>query len=86
MSETNVVSPTTEGSEVERVVMRELDRYESVYSSKAGHKLQREYGETPNGNELNGRWVFRDERGKFIDFDKYRNDLAERNNLDLFNA
>ena len=37
---------------------------------------------TPNGNKLNGRWgLIKD--GKLIDFDQYRNDLAERNDIKL---
>lgn len=43
--------------------------------------IKREYGKTPNGNDINGRWVFRDENNVIIDFDKYRHDLLERNNL-----
>lgn len=53
---------------------------EDNYVSSCGLTLQREYGETPNGNALNGRWVLRSE-GNFIDFDKYRYDLAERNDI-----
>ena len=45
--------------------------------------MTREYGHTPNGNPINGRWVLRDNNGTWIDFDKYSNDLAERNNLKL---
>jgi len=44
------------------------------------YTIQREYGKTPNGNDLNGRWVLR-KQGEFIDFDKYRNDLLERYDL-----
>jgi len=47
-----------------------------------GFTMQREYGETPNGNQLGGRWVLRKD-GDFIDFDKYRFDLAERNNIKI---
>lgn len=45
--------------------------------------MKREYGETPNGNNLSGRWVLRDAKGIMLDFDQYRNDLAERHFLDL---
>lgn len=49
-----------------------------------GHVIAREYHtETPNGNPMNGRWVLRDADGTLIDFDKYRSDLAERNNIQL---
>nr|OQX98428.1 MAG: hypothetical protein B6I27_02635 [Erwiniaceae bacterium 4572_131] len=55
------------------------------YKFKTGCKLQKEYGKTPNGIKLNGRWVLRDKDNIFIDFDMYVNALAERNNLELIN-
>lgn len=58
---------------------RDDERYESRDGVMV---IAREYGETPNGNPLNGRWVLR-RNGEFVDFDKYRNDLAEHNNLEL---
>ena len=70
--------------QVDPIVMLGVDS--DKYISKCGHELKREYGKTPNGNDLNGRWVFRNSYGDFIDFDKYRNDLAERNNLYLCSA
>ena len=45
--------------------------------------MKRENGYTPNGNKLDGRWVLRNRKGEWIDFDKYRNELAERNGLQL---
>jgi hypothetical protein len=45
-----------------------------------GYTLKREYGKTPNGNDLNGKWVLRI-GGVFVDFDQYRSDLIERNTL-----
>lgn len=54
-----------------------------MYKSQDGFVLQREHGKTPYGNECNGRWVLRDAEGTFIDYDQYRNDLAERNQLKL---
>jgi hypothetical protein len=53
------------------------------YRNNDGTVLRREHGETPNGNPLNGRWVLRNSKGLFIDFDRYRNDIAERNGLTL---
>ncbi len=53
------------------------------YESHDGYMMQREYGMTPNGNQLNGRWVLRDSAGKMLDFDRYQNDLAEHYNLRL---
>lgn len=61
-----------------RPVLRQTS--EDNYVSMCGFTMQREYGETPNGNPLSGRWVLRKE-GQFIDFDQYRSDLAERNNI-----
>jgi hypothetical protein len=49
--------------------------------------IQREDGLTPFGNPMNMRWVMREHKdtgwrlGKMIDFDKYRHDLFERNNI-----
>lgn len=54
-----------------------------VYSGEE-FKMKREYGLTPNGNHMNGKWVLR-KNGEIIDYDKYRNDVAERNNLILEN-
>ncbi len=45
--------------------------------------LARETGKTPNGNELNGRWVLRTVAGEWVDFDQYRHDLAARYDLEL---
>jgi hypothetical protein len=53
------------------------------YRSKTGYVLRRENGVTPNGNPIADRWVLRDGNGQMLDFDQYRNDLAERNNLYL---
>ena len=57
---------------------------EGKYASDDGWVMRREAGKTPNGNEMDGRWVLRDPVGNFVDFDQYRKDLAERNNLDLY--
>lgn len=48
--------------------------------------MKREWeSKTPGGCRMAGRWVLRDGSGKLIDFDKYGNDIAERQNLDLYN-
>lgn len=39
---------------------------------------------TPNGDPLNGRWAYRNTNGELVDFDKYINDLAERQNINLY--
>ena len=58
------------------------------YESEDGrYVIAREDGLTPFGNAMNMRWVFRDNEfksfstGRMIDFDKYRNDLFERNDI-----
>lgn len=56
----------------------------SSYQSAEGLCLKREHNtRTPAGNYVNGRWVLRRPDGRFLDIDRYRNDLAERNNLQL---
>jgi len=42
--------------------------------------INREYGNTPNGNQIDGRWVLR-VNGVFIDVDRHRHDLMERHSL-----
>lgn len=39
------------------------------------------HGLTPQGNPMGGRWVLKDLDGKYLDHDRYRNDLFERNSL-----
>lgn len=53
------------------------------YRSEDGHVMRREEGTTPNGNPISGRWVLRAPGGEWLDFDKYRSDLAERNGFKL---
>jgi len=55
------------------------------YVSKCGLRLKREkYTRTPNGNLMANRWALRGYDFSLIDFDQYRNDIAERHNLNLF--
>ncbi len=61
------------------IIIRETSH--DTYSSTDGYRMAREYGKTPNGNDLHGRWVLRDSTDKFIDFDQYRNDLVERHEI-----
>jgi hypothetical protein len=57
---------------------------EDSYRAKDGSfSLKREHGFTPIGNPLNGQWVLRGANGEFLDFNQYRNDLAERHSLNL---
>lgn len=58
-----------------------IERNEDEFHTHDGRKISREYGECPNGNNINGRWVLRSADGEFIDKDGYREDLAERHNL-----
>lgn len=65
-----------------KIKMREVR--DEVYEGEGGLRMEREHGLTPNGNPMGGRWVLRDKDGKLVDFDQYRNDLAERNDLDIW--
>jgi len=56
---------------------------ETEYKAADGSTLKREYGKTPNGNDMNGRWVLRNPEGKFLTFDQYRSDIAEEYSLKL---
>lgn len=65
-----------------RTVMTWLEKAKQ-FQSEDGKTLKREDGTTPNGNPMGGRWVLRDAVGALVDFDQYRNDLAERYHLGL---
>lgn len=54
---------------------------EDNYVSECGFTMQRESGATPNGNPKAVGGLR--EEGEFVDFDRYRNDLAERNNITI---
>ena len=49
---------------------------------ESGYTIEREHGKSPNGNDIGGRWVLR-KNGEFVDFDCFRADLAERNNVTI---
>jgi hypothetical protein len=70
-----------EGPKVKKLVEVSDDLYEGQFEIFKA-QMAREYGETPNGNKLGGRWVLRI-AGRFVDFDQYRSDLAERNGITL---
>ena len=59
------------------------DLDDKSYKSENGFIIKREFGETPNGNKLDGQWVLRSSSGQFIDFKKYRHDLAEKYKFNL---
>lgn len=65
------------------IILR-YDAKRDRYSSPTGLMVARERDTlTPNGNPMAGRWALRNSAGDLVDFDKYRNDLAERNSLTL---
>lgn len=81
------MKPETQNSDpVKSLVMRKLGTYIEEYRSLDGHVMRREWGKTPNDNYMNGRWVLREKDGNVIDWDKYRSDIAERNNIKLIHA
>lgn len=62
-----------------------FDHHQKVYRSPDAHLVvaREQDTVTPNGNRMNGRWALRDSAGNLLDFDHYRHDLAERNELKL---
>lgn len=51
---------------------------EDSYIGDDGYRMQREYGETPAGNPIGGRWVLRGPESVWVDVDRYRHDLLAR--------
>jgi hypothetical protein len=51
---------------------------EDNYIGDDDYRMQREYGLTPNGNSIGGRWVLRGPEAEWIDCDQYRHDLLAR--------
>ena len=49
------------------------------YVGTDGWTMKREYGMLEDGYQLSGQWVLRDKMNLYIDRDRYRSDLAERN-------
>lgn len=60
-----------------------LEQSDTLYTSKSGHRMEREVGTLPNGEHNPGFWVLRSPDGAMIDYDQYRYDLAARQNLRL---
>jgi hypothetical protein len=54
---------------------------EDNYIGDDDYRMQREYGLTPNGNSIGGRWVLRGPEAEWIDCDQYRHDLLARYGL-----
>ena len=48
-----------------------------------GMTMKREVGTTAENNKTYGKWVLRDSDGIVLDFNAYRNDLAEQYDLTL---
>ena len=53
------------------------------YRGEDGTTMQREDGLTPNGDQINERWVLRSNNGTWIDCDHYRSRLADRNGFEI---
>ncbi len=49
----------------------------TIYQNKDGHRVARETGKTPNGNEIGGFWVLRDSKGNWLGYSQYRWDLMQ---------
>jgi hypothetical protein len=63
-----------------------ISKKNGTYYFTNGYLMKRESeSKTPNGCRMAGRWVLRNGCGKLIDFDLYINDIAERQNLELYN-
>lgn len=81
-TEKEVGAPLT-GGPVDRSVRRKMRQTsEDNYVGDDNYRMQREYGFTPNGNSLGGKWVLRGPEGEWIDFDKYRHDLLARHGFE----
>ena len=60
--------------------------YEEIYISDEGETIQRKTdGMTPNRNEFWGQWAYYNVDGELVDWNQYRHDLFERNNIDFYN-
>lgn len=49
------------------------------YIGSDGYTMKREYGMLGDGYQLSGQWVLRDNFNTYVDRDRNRHDLAERN-------
>ena len=64
---------------VGRIAVRKMRQTsEDNYIGEDGFGMQREYGETPNGNRIGGRWVLRGPGCVWLDIDYNRHDLMSR--------
>ena len=58
--------------------MRQTSEDNYIGDGDGDYRMQREYGLTPNGNSIGGRWVLRGPAEDWIDCDQYRHDLLAR--------
>jgi hypothetical protein len=65
--------------------IKETEEKQEYYLCDNGNIIQREYGKTPNGNDIGGCWVYRDAAGNWIDWNQYRHDLFGRYNIKIQN-
>lgn len=56
---------------------------EDNYVADSGYRMQREYGLTPKGHSISGRWVLRAPDATWIDCDHYRHQLLARHGFGL---
>lgn len=66
-------------------MIKQLLTAEAYSSLSQGITVYREWTDFTNGVSFAGCWVYRI-KGKYIDHDIYRNDLCERNKLELLTA
>lgn len=78
LTKANMTSHLSTQVFISEIKLPEGDVY---YKSTLGHTIKREYGATPNNNAIKGRWVLRDASNKWLDVDRYRNDLFDKHNL-----
>ncbi len=52
---------------------------EDNYMGDGDYRMQREYGLTPSGDHIGGRWVLRGPESEWIDCDQLKQNLLERN-------
>lgn len=61
-----------------------MEKYTKDMWVSKNFSLQREWDSEIDGIKMSGKWCLRNKYGIIIDFDRYVNDLAERNDLDLY--
>jgi len=66
------------------IILYEQDKEGEEWYRSFDHsfRMEREYGQSPDGNPLKGSWVLRSD-GTYMDHDQYRYDLAARHDMQL---